>query len=524
MSRELRKINAFFYVFLFLFSFSFNFFYANLGVFPIDTFAFFDTGYNILLDRHPFKDIWVTTGPVVDYLQAFFFKIFGLNWTSYVIHSSLLNGFLSVFFYSTLIRFNLNRYLSLFYSLSLSILAYTISGTPFAYIHSYVFSLISMLIFFHCIKFKSKISFFFLPLFIFLAFFSMQNPSTFMGANILIFLLIYFYYNFDSRLLIILLIGSISTIILFLIYLNLTKTPIENIWIQYFLFPLSIGENRIIGNELAHISLAGRSTFRNILGHFKFIDFYIVLFLIITIKEALNKKLLQQDFIINSSLILLSVSLIFNQLITSNQTFIFSMIPFLGAFFHFYFKKKHPNFIKTQLFLILIILFCTIKYHSEYNTKRKFMDLQNKNLKSFISGSYLHEKFRYLKWITPNFNGTPKEELTLINEAAKYIKEEKRSKMLLTDYQFFSLLLEENLNIPNRWYTHDNNSYPLKGHKYFVFYKEHLNKIIKNKNVKVIFTVGSPDFKKYQDYLINSCFNEIKINELTKSYVMKNCK
>jgi hypothetical protein len=197
MSRELRKINAFFYVFLFLFSFSFNFFYANLGVFPIDTFAFFDTGYNILLDRHPFKDIWVTTGPVVDYLQAFFFKIFGLNWTSYVIHSSLLNGFLSVFFYSTLIRFNLNRYLSLFYSLSLSILAYTISGTPFAYIHSYVFSLISMLIFFHCIKFKSKISFFFLPLFIFLAFFSMQNPSTFIGANILIFLLIYFYYNFD---------------------------------------------------------------------------------------------------------------------------------------------------------------------------------------------------------------------------------------------------------------------------------------------------------------------------------------
>jgi len=49
MNKKLVKINVFFYFFIFFFSFGINYFYANLGVFPIDTFAFFDTAYNILL-------------------------------------------------------------------------------------------------------------------------------------------------------------------------------------------------------------------------------------------------------------------------------------------------------------------------------------------------------------------------------------------------------------------------------------------------------------------------------------------
>ena len=528
MNKKLVKINVFFYFFIFFFSFGINYFYANLGVFPIDTFAFFDTAYNILLERHPFKDIWITTGPVVDYMQAFFFKVFGLNWRSYIIHASLLNSFISVFFYTTLLKFNLNKYLSLFYSLSFSILAYPVSGTPFAYIHSYIFSILSLLIFFHCIKFKSKTSFFFLPISIFLAFFSQQNPATFVAVNILFFLLIYFYYNFELRLLISLLSGSILVLIIFLIYLLLTKVPLENIWQQYFLYPLSIGENRILGNEMPHpswvnLTLSANYTVRNIFGHFKFINFYILLFLITTIIEMFKKKLLKDDFIINFSLIFLSITLIFNQLITSNQTYIFSLIPFLGAFFHIFLKNRYSNLKKSQFFLVLLVFFCTCKYHIEYNSKRKFMDLQNVNLSNFIEASNLDIKFENLKWITPYYAVNPEDELILIKSAANYIQQEKQSKMVITEYQFFSLLLEENLNIPNRWYTNDNNSYPLKGHKYFEFYKKHLNKIIKKKNIKVIFTVGDITFKNFQDYFENLCFNEIRLNKITNSYVLKDC-
>ena len=75
MNKMFINIKNFYATVLILFSFFFNYYYANLGVFPIDTFAFLDTAYNILLDRHPFKDIWVTTGLFVDYLQSLFFKI-----------------------------------------------------------------------------------------------------------------------------------------------------------------------------------------------------------------------------------------------------------------------------------------------------------------------------------------------------------------------------------------------------------------------------------------------------------------
>ena len=99
MNKKFLNDKIFFTILLIIFSFYFNYYYANLGVFPIDTFAFFDTGYNILNGRHPFKDIWVTTGPFVDYLQAFFFKIFGLNWSSYIIHGSSLNALITYFFF-----------------------------------------------------------------------------------------------------------------------------------------------------------------------------------------------------------------------------------------------------------------------------------------------------------------------------------------------------------------------------------------------------------------------------------------
>ena len=73
MNLKILKSNFLYIAFIGIFAFLINWMSGNLGVMPIDTFAFFDTAYSILLNKHPFKDIWVTTGPFVDYLQAFFF-------------------------------------------------------------------------------------------------------------------------------------------------------------------------------------------------------------------------------------------------------------------------------------------------------------------------------------------------------------------------------------------------------------------------------------------------------------------
>ena len=84
---------------LFLSSFFFNFYYGYIGVYPIDSFLIYNSGYNVLNGSHPFKDYWSITGPLLDYLQAIFFFIFGINWFSYVLHASVINLILALFSY-----------------------------------------------------------------------------------------------------------------------------------------------------------------------------------------------------------------------------------------------------------------------------------------------------------------------------------------------------------------------------------------------------------------------------------------
>ena len=60
--------------FLFIFSISINQYYGYKGVFPIDTFLFFDSGFRVMNGYFPFKDFWAVTGLTLDIFQAFFSK------------------------------------------------------------------------------------------------------------------------------------------------------------------------------------------------------------------------------------------------------------------------------------------------------------------------------------------------------------------------------------------------------------------------------------------------------------------
>ena len=97
-----------FITFLFLFSILINQYYGNKGIFPVDSFSHFDTGFRVLLGEHPFKDYWVVSGPFVDYLQALFFYLFGINWQIYVLHASVINGIITIITFIVFRNFNLN--------------------------------------------------------------------------------------------------------------------------------------------------------------------------------------------------------------------------------------------------------------------------------------------------------------------------------------------------------------------------------------------------------------------------------
>ena len=98
-----RLIKDNFYLFcLFFFSFAINFYSANKGVLPIDTFLHYDSSSNILKGNIPIRDFWIVHGLTLDYMQAFF-NVFGVNWLSYIIHSSIFNVIITIvtfkFFY-----------------------------------------------------------------------------------------------------------------------------------------------------------------------------------------------------------------------------------------------------------------------------------------------------------------------------------------------------------------------------------------------------------------------------------------
>ena len=268
--------NIIFFIALSLFSVSINIYHGNIGVFPIDTFAYFDTAYSILLDKHPFKDIWITTGPFVDYMQALFFKLFGVNWSSYLLHASFFNFLITITIFFTLKNLGLDSKYSFLYSASVAILCYPVAGTPFAYQHSFILSIISLMLLFVSIKTKSNFLWFLLPTIMTLGFFSMHVPSSYINLIIIIFILIYFVFNYNFSKIISFLLGSLSILVIVGLFFIYFKIPLINFIQQYILFPMSVGEYRV-SDPNYDFSLAANLTFRRIIGHFKFIHIFLFL-------------------------------------------------------------------------------------------------------------------------------------------------------------------------------------------------------------------------------------------------------
>ena len=175
---------------LFIFSLLINQYFANRGVFPIDSFLSFDAAFNIISGNHPFKDYWLITGPFVDYIQALFFLIFGINWTSYVLHASTLNTLLCLFSFYYFLNLGLKNFYAFIYSLGVAILAYPSIGTPFIDHHSVIFCILACFSVSLAILSKKNLFWILTPIFITFSFFFETNTLTLLCS------VICFYYFF----------------------------------------------------------------------------------------------------------------------------------------------------------------------------------------------------------------------------------------------------------------------------------------------------------------------------------------
>ena len=488
-----------------LYAYIINWLSGNIGIIPIDSFGFLDTGNSILNNKLPIRDFWIFTGLIVDYMEAFFLFFFGNNWNSHLAHASFMNILATLSLYYFLKEMGLKKKFIVFYSICFATLCYPVSGTPFAYIHSYIFSIMAIFALIIAIKNKNKFLWFIFPFLCFFSFLSMQTPAAYILLILIVVLTNYFLKYRDIKNLQFFLLGSILSTLLFLLFFYITKTPFTNFLYQYILFPLTIGEGRLSSNELAYVGLLDQMNFKRFIGEFKFIHIFLApLIIIATMNIKKNKGPINT---INFTIIFSTLAFFFNQLITANQIYIFSLIPILASVLHFNLINSRYN-PKIIFAIVCVVLFATIKFHHRFNIERKFHDLEGIDKSRAINANLIHKNLNNLKWIN-KFDQDPYYETQVIKQAIEIISKDKREKSLITHYQFISTVLNENLNIFNRWYLWDNNTHPTENHIYFDFYKSMINKNIKKNKIEVIYLLGQENeivFDKVKNYFTDLCF------------------
>ena len=495
-----------------IYAYYINWISGNVGVMPIDSFGFLDTGHSILKGKLPIRDFWIFTGLLVDYMESFFLLIFGNNWKSHVAHASFMNIIASLSVYFFLNQLKINKKFSFIYTVSFATLCYPVSGTPFAYIHSYIFSLLAIFILILGMQNKKNSFWFILPIICFCAFISMQTPSAYIIILISFFSFYYFITNRNIDNLKYFLLSICLCLSVLALYLIFTNTPFKNFIYQYILFPLTIGEGRFSSSDYAYVALLDQLNLKNIFGNFKFIHFFLIPLLIISLKDF--KKNSETSNTLNLIILLTTIIFIFNQLLTANQIYIFSLIPILAAVLHSNISKFQWSKKIIIIFLLLVVI-STIKFHFRYNIERKFHDLESVNKNKAIDAKLIHPNLSGLKWISKLVE-EPEDEIKTIKNALVTISNDDRKKTLVTHYQFISTILDEDLNIWNRWYLWDNNTHPTENHKYFQFYKKMVEKNISDNNVKVIYLLGQKNeilFSNIKNYFTDLCFESKTLEE-----------
>ena len=179
-----------------------------------------------------------------------------------------------------------------------------------------------------------------------------------------------------------LLLGSLISLTLFIIYINFTQTNLIDIYYQYFIGASEVGNYRLKNTPFSYYDVFFR---------YRFIYLSLILILYFLIKDknySRNFNISKFEFIY--LLLSLNFVLILHQLLTMNQAFIFSLI-FLNIGLSFKFIKYDKKFINNKMFCILIIFsfILSLKYHYKYNEPRRFNDLAYSNKKQNINaGKY----------------------------------------------------------------------------------------------------------------------------------------
>lgn len=508
--------NKFFYsLSILIISLSVNQYFGYFGVNPIDNFTHYNSGYLILEKYVPFNDYWVHMGPLLDYLQAFFFKIFGINWSSYIFHASIFNFLFSIIIFFFFIKLGLNINLSFLFVILTALIFYPSVSTPFFDHHSIFFSISSVLMFILAINFKNTIYWLLIPFFLILGFFSKQTPS---GYFFLLISFFYFYYLLiykDYKSLLLLAVSSVFLISITYFLFYIEQIDFNFFFNQYLKFPSSMGGERISSGSFLEFSLS-RYFLKFKLIHLSYLTLFFLLFYKM---YKLKNYFLSIEFMTISIVIVSNFVLIFHQLLTLNMKFIYLIIPINYGFSVLLLKRnlKKNNII---IFLIFLCILSSIYNFNKYVIKRHFILAKNYDANKVFKTKIIDKKTNF-NWIT-TFNIDPQKEVSAINESVKSILELEKNNInkfvIITDYQFIfsSFDIKNNIFI-NKVYG-EGVSYPSFENINFNYYREYFLAKIKKNNVKKIYIIQPTWFNEKNFYLNllfqNNCVSSFEIVNL----------
>ena len=330
-------INNITLLFLLIFSFFINQYYGYRGLTPLDDFLNFNCGYRILTGDIPFKDYYSITGPALCIIQNFFYKVFGINWFSLVIHASIFNVILCGIFYFLLKKEKITNYLIILFCVCISILGYPNNGVPGVDHHAWVLGLSSLLLFYQGLIQKDKTIFILSPVLLFMSFLVKQVPSAYFFILILF---IYFSYSMRDKkfyLLKELIIMSAVSIFFLVFLLKVYDIGLNKFIEQYIYLSLNLGSNRF--------DIIDLSFFKEKLSSIYFL-FFLIFPVVINyfhffkkLKTTTDYKKIKLDFHI--SLFLIFISYVY-ELHTNNSAMSFIVLPIV-VFFIYQIQCKIKN-------------------------------------------------------------------------------------------------------------------------------------------------------------------------------------
>jgi len=118
--------------------------FGHIGFMPLDHSVVFDGGWRILGGQLPWRDFDLPSFVTPSAMQAVFFGLFGVSWSSFVMHAALANLAFAMGTRSLVLRLGGGRKAGLLCGLVAALLFYPPVGAPFADQHSFLFALLAV--------------------------------------------------------------------------------------------------------------------------------------------------------------------------------------------------------------------------------------------------------------------------------------------------------------------------------------------------------------------------------------------